>query len=73
MVNSVDMIEKKNQEKEKVNYFDFTEVLTYFFRKKDPNRPKSFNLRAMPTINKISILMFLGAVIVMIVRAISRA
>ena len=73
MVNSVDMIEKKNQEKEKVNYFDFTEVLTYFFRKKDPNRPKSFNLRAMHTINKISILMFLGAVIVMIVRAISRA
>ncbi|WP_462249307.1 DUF6728 family protein [Ekhidna sp.] len=67
------MIEKKNQEKEKVNYFDFTEVLTYFFRKKDPNRPKSFNLRAMHTINKISILMFLGAVIVMIVRAISRA
>ena len=56
----------------KVNYFDFTEVLTYFFRKKDPNRPKSFNLKAMHTINKISILMFLGAVIVMIVRAISR-
>lgn len=61
------------QKEEKVNYFDFTEVLTYFFRKKDPNRPKSFNLKAMHTINKISILMFLGAVIVMIVRAISRA
>ncbi len=67
------MTEQKKSEKEKVNYFDFTEVLTYFFRKKDPNRPKSFNLKAMHTINKISILMFLGAVIVMIVRAIMRA
>ena len=65
--------QEQSQKKEKVNYFDFTEVLTYFFRKKDPNRPKSFNLKAMHTINKISILMFLGAVIVMIVRAISRA
>lgn len=65
--------QEHSQKKEKVNYFDFTEVLTYFFRKKDPNRPKSFNLKAMHTINKISILMFLGAVIVMIVRAISRA
>ena len=63
-----------NEEQEKkTNYFDFTEVLTYFFRKKDPDRPKSFNLKAMHTINKISILMFLMAVIVMIVRAISRA
>ncbi len=65
--------QEQNKKEEKVNYFDFTEVLTYFFRKKDPNRPKSFNLKAMHTINKISILMFLGAVIVMIVRAISRA
>ncbi|SNS77886.1 hypothetical protein SAMN05421640_1203 [Ekhidna lutea] len=67
------MTEQKKSEKEKVNYFDFTEVLTYFFRKKDPSRPKSFNLKAMHTINKISILMFLGAVIVMIVRAIMRS
>ncbi|WP_420319195.1 DUF6728 family protein [Ekhidna sp.] len=64
---------EQHNNNEKVNYFDFSEVLTYFFRKKDPNRPKSFNLKAMHTINKISILMFLGAVIVMIVRAISRA
>ncbi|MBC6400923.1 MAG: hypothetical protein GDA51_04265 [Ekhidna sp.] len=67
----------KNQEKdkktEKINYFDFSEVLTYFFRKKDPSRPKNFNIKAMHTINKISILMFLFAVIVMIVRAVLRA
>jgi len=60
-------------QQEKVNYFDFSEVLGYFFRKKDPSRPKNFNIRAMHTINKISILMFLFAVVVMIVRAISRA
>jgi len=54
-------------------YFNFKEVLFYFFRKKDPNRPSSFSLKAMHTINKISMLMFLVCVIVMIVRAITRA
>ena len=64
---------KKDRKTEKVNYFDFSEVLTYFFRKKDPSRPKNFNLKAMHIINKISILMFLFALIVMITRAILRA
>ena len=64
--------QETNPEQEKVNYFDFSEVLGYFFRKKDPSRPKNFNIKAMHTINKISILMFLFAVVVMIVRAISR-
>lgn len=48
--------------------FDFTEVATYFFRKKDPSRKTNFNLRAMHTINKISILMFLAAMIYFIVK-----
>lgn len=65
--------DKKQQVEEKMNYFDFTEVLTYFFRKKDPNRPKNFTIGAMHIINKISMLMFLGAVIFLIVRAILRA
>lgn len=43
--------------------FDFREVATYFFRKKDPNRKSNFNLRTMHTINKISILMFLAGAI----------
>ena len=64
---------KEQKNEEKINYFDFMEVLTYFFRRKDPDRPKSFNLKAMHTINKISILMFSGAVIMIIVRAITRA
>ncbi|MFD2999094.1 DUF6728 family protein [Pontibacter toksunensis] len=48
--------------------FDFSEVATYFFRKKDPNRKSNFNLRAMHTINKISILMFLGCIIYFIIK-----
>ncbi|MES2061425.1 MAG: DUF6728 family protein [Bacteroidota bacterium] len=30
----------------------------YFFRKKDPNRPTSFNLKVMHIINAIAISMF---------------
>lgn len=44
------------------------EVLTYFFRKKDPNRPTNFNIRAMHTINKISILMFIIALSVYLIK-----
>jgi hypothetical protein len=61
------------QEKKDVGYyFDFKEVLFYFFRKKDPNRKSNFNLRAMHTINKISMLMFLICLIIIIARYISR-
>ncbi|WP_353959414.1 DUF6728 family protein [Mucilaginibacter aquaedulcis] len=35
----------------------------YFFRKKDPNRPTNFNLRAMHIINAIAIIMFLAGII----------
>ncbi|WP_439882881.1 DUF6728 family protein [Pontibacter sp. MBLB2868] len=48
--------------------FDFKEVANYFFRKKDPNRKTSFNLRAMHTINKISMLMFLMAIVYFIIK-----
>ena len=44
------------------------EVLGYYFRKPDPTRPHNFNLRAMHTINKISIFMFLVGVIILIVK-----
>lgn len=52
----------------KKGLFDLTEVATYFFRKKDPNRKSNFNLRTMHTINKISILMFLAGVIYFIIK-----
>jgi len=48
--------------------FDFKEVGTYFFRKKDPNRKTNFNLRSMHFINKLSMLMFLIALIVLLSR-----
>ena len=35
----------------------------YFFRKKDPNRPESFNLKVMHFINALAIIMFLGGII----------
>lgn len=54
-------------------YFNFREVLTYFFRKKDPSRPSNINIRMMHGINKISMIMFLICVIVIIVRYILRA
>lgn len=53
-------------------YFNFGPVLGYFFRKKDPNRPKNFNLKVMHGINKISIIMFLIALTVMIIRFATR-
>jgi hypothetical protein len=58
-------MEKNNGWKQ---YFELGEVWGYFFRKKDPNRPTNFNLRMMHGINKISILMFLVAILVFILK-----
>ena len=61
--------EGKQEEKKGVGYyFGFMDVLTYYFRKPDPDRPRNFNIRAMHTINKISILLFLVALIIWTVR-----
>ena len=49
-------------------YFDFSEVLNYFFRKKDSNKKSNFSLKAMHTVNKISIIMFIIGVLVVIIR-----
>lgn len=35
----------------------------YFFRKKDPNRPTSFNLKVMHIINAIAITLFALAIL----------
>ena len=40
--------------------------------KKDPNAPDSINLKFMHGMNRISILMFLGCLVLLIVRYISR-
>lgn len=63
----VDQIMEKDKNKLKY-YFDFGEVAGYFFRKKDPSRPSNINLKMMHGINKISIIMFLVAIIILISR-----
>jgi len=59
--------EKREMPKTK-EYFQLGEVLTYFFRKKDPNRKTNFNIKVMHGINKISIIVFLMAIIVLLIR-----
>lgn len=47
------------------------QILTYFYlRKRDPNEPRNTNIKMMHGMNRISILLFLIAIIVMIVRLI---
>ncbi|MEQ8582994.1 MAG: hypothetical protein RIC30_11345 [Marinoscillum sp.] len=66
--------QKQNEEKQDVGYyFNFKEVLTYFFRKKDPTRPSNTSIKMMHGVNKISMIMFLICVIVIIVRYIIRS
>jgi hypothetical protein len=47
------------------------QVATYFYlRKRDPNEPRDMSLKFMHGMNRISLFMFLIAIIVMIVRLI---
>lgn len=49
------------------------QILTYLYiRKRDPNEPRNVNIRMMHGMNRISIIMFFIAVIVMIVRLLTR-
>lgn len=56
---------KKNSFKD---FFSMGEVGGYFFRKKDPNRPSNINIKMMHGVNKISILIFLAAVLYLIIK-----
>jgi len=60
----------ENQEKKSwfKEFFSLGEVGGYFFRKKDPNRPKNVNIKAMHIINRIAILMFLICLIIILKR-----
>ena len=63
----------ENNDKRKLTwkeFFGMNEFWGYFFRKKDPSRPSNFNIRAMHGINKLSIAIFLIAVIYLIARKI---
>jgi hypothetical protein len=49
------------------------QILRYFYlRKRDPNAPRNVDLKLMHGMNRISILVFLIAIIIMIVRLINR-
>jgi len=63
----------KEEKKGTGYYFGLGEVFTYFFRKKDPNRPTNASLKMMHGVNKISIIMFLICLIVIVSRFIIRA
>ncbi len=55
--------------------FKLGELFYYFirvFKKPKPGENRNFNLRAMHTINKISIIMFLICLVVIIYRYITR-
>jgi hypothetical protein len=62
---------EQQREKKKMRvkeFFKMGEVGEYFFRKKDPSRPNNINIRMMHGVNKLSIAIFLLAVIYMVVK-----
>ena len=63
--NHMEKSENKSKLKE---FFQLGEVGGYFFRKKDSGKKEGFSLKAMHTINKIAILMFLLCLIVILKR-----
>jgi len=58
-----------SEKKKKISYyFDFSEVLNYYFRKKDPNRKTNISLKMMHGVNKIAIIMFLLGIIFILLK-----
>jgi hypothetical protein len=66
-VNFLIPMEKKGKYTIK-EFFDFKDLAEYFFRKKRNRRNSDFSLRIMHGINKISIIIFLIAIIILIIR-----
>ena len=62
------LMEQKEDKKGLGYFFDFSEVLKYYFRKKDPNRKPNSYIRMMHGINKFSIIVFILALLYMIYR-----
>ncbi len=44
------------------------EVGSYFFRKKDPNRPSNINIKMMHGVNRLAIIIFLLGLIYFIIK-----
>lgn len=63
------MEEKKAGTKGRLKeFFSLGEVGRYFFRRHDPSRPNNINIRMMHGVNKLSILMFLAAVVYLVTK-----
>jgi hypothetical protein len=58
--------EGSRKKKSWTEFFGLGEVVGYFFRKKDPNRPRNINLKMMHGVNKISIIVFLIGVLYLV-------
>ncbi len=63
--NSSTTPKKRNRLRE---FFELNEVFGYFFRGKDPSRPRNFNILVMHGINKISIVVFLLGVMFLLLK-----
>lgn len=63
--------EQHNEQNNLKEFFGLGELFGYFFRKKDPNRPRNFSLKMMHGINKISIIIFLIAFVIWLVKRLS--
>lgn len=61
-------IDQKPKRSSLREFLSLGEVGGYFFRKKDPSRPSNLNIRMMHGINKISIAVFLMAVIYLLAK-----
>lgn len=71
MKNLREMAMKKEPKEKRPGWKEFLslgEVGGYFFRKKDPARPSNINIRMMHGINKLSIAIFLLAVIYLLAK-----
>lgn len=66
------MSTEKNKVGETGSRTGWSDFIGYFFRKPDASRPKNFNIKAMHTINKISMVMFLVGLIFLIFKLTTR-
>ncbi len=68
---TTDSTEQNKDNSKLKEFFSLGEFFGYFFRKKDPDRPRNFSLKMMHGVNKISIIIFLIAFVIWLVKRLS--
>ena len=68
---TVENIKPNNGGNKFKEFFSLGEFFGYFFRKKDPNRPRNFSLKMMHGVNKFSIIIFLIAFVIWLIKRLS--